>query len=212
MVTANDSKSFGGNPLGVRVSPSAQVVMLKNRASVAYLIGVALGDGNLSNPNGRATRLRVTCDKKYPLLIQHICETLRGLFPKNKIAIVNRSGCVDISCYSNKLEGMLHWKVGSKSSQSVHVPDWILKSKAYTKNCLRGLFQTDGSIYKDRGYIMVNFTTIIEPLSTDVVYMLTSLGYKPQIRRVFHAGKSKYVIRISKNTEELISEINLWKK
>jgi len=32
----------------------------------AYIVGLALGDGNLSNPNGRAVRLRITCDKKYP--------------------------------------------------------------------------------------------------------------------------------------------------
>jgi len=38
----------------------------------AYLIGVALGDGNLSNPNGRAVRLRITCDTKYPALIAKI--------------------------------------------------------------------------------------------------------------------------------------------
>lgn len=35
----------------------------------AYVIGVAIGDGNLSNPNGRAVRLRVTWDTKYPALL-----------------------------------------------------------------------------------------------------------------------------------------------
>ena len=38
----------------------------------AYVVGVAIGDGNLSNPNGRAVRLRITCDKKYPALIARI--------------------------------------------------------------------------------------------------------------------------------------------
>jgi hypothetical protein len=41
----------------------------------AYIIGVALGDGDLSNPNGRAVRLRITCDKKYPRLIEHVAKT-----------------------------------------------------------------------------------------------------------------------------------------
>ena len=36
----------------------------------AYVIGLAIGDGGLSNPNGRAVRLRITCDIKYPLLIE----------------------------------------------------------------------------------------------------------------------------------------------
>jgi hypothetical protein len=29
----------------------------------AYVIGLAIGDGNLSNPSGRAVRLRITCDR-----------------------------------------------------------------------------------------------------------------------------------------------------
>jgi len=27
---------------------------------------MAIGDGNLSSPNGRVTKLRITCDIKYP--------------------------------------------------------------------------------------------------------------------------------------------------
>jgi hypothetical protein len=34
-----------------------------------YVIGLAIGDGNLSNPNGRAVRLRIACDTKFPALI-----------------------------------------------------------------------------------------------------------------------------------------------
>jgi len=55
----------------------------------AYLIGVALGDGNLSNPNGRATRLRITCDKKYPLLLNNIIVSLKKLLPENKVTIID---------------------------------------------------------------------------------------------------------------------------
>jgi DNA-binding transcriptional regulator WhiA len=39
-----------------------------NKELQSYIIGLALGDGNLSNPNGRALRLRISCDKKYPFL------------------------------------------------------------------------------------------------------------------------------------------------
>jgi DNA-binding transcriptional regulator WhiA len=200
-----------GQPLGSSSLPSGTFVMTQNKSVLAYITGVALGDGNLSNPNGRATRLRVTCDKKYPNLILHIQKNLETLFPKNKISLVNRTGCVDISCYSNQLEDLLEWRVGSKSKQLACVPQWILKSEKYTRECLRGLLQTDGSIYKDRGYIMINYTTIIQPLSEHVISMLNGLGYKPQIRRVVFKEKSKYVIRVSKNVSDLIEEIDLWK-
>ena len=45
-----------------------KTILNKDKGLQAYVIGLALGDGNLSNPNGKATRLRITCDKKYPFL------------------------------------------------------------------------------------------------------------------------------------------------
>src|SRR5579862_3288729 len=45
-----------------------------DRQLQAYVIGVAIG--NLSNPNGRADRLRITCDFKYPAPIAKIFRSL----------------------------------------------------------------------------------------------------------------------------------------
>jgi hypothetical protein len=50
----------------------------------AYVIGLAIGDGNLSNPNGRAVRLRITCDTKYPALIDKISTALKQLLPREQ--------------------------------------------------------------------------------------------------------------------------------
>lgn len=41
-----------------------------NEKVLAYLIGVGIGDGNLSLMNGRSIRLRISCDTKYPHLVQ----------------------------------------------------------------------------------------------------------------------------------------------
>lgn len=185
--------------------------MIANKCDHAYILGVALGDGNLSNPNGRAIRLRITCDKKYPNLIEHINNKLKCVLPKNKTSFIDRKNALDICCYSNKLSDILGWSVGSKKSQNAHIPEWIMKSEKYSRECLRGLLQTDGSIYLDRGYPMVNFTTIIKPLAEDVKNIILFLGYKPQVRYVKHSNKSKYIIRISKNVTEFINEIDLWK-
>jgi hypothetical protein len=57
----------------------------------AYVIGVAIGDGNLSSPNGRAVRLRITCDTKYPVLIAKIRSALETLLPRNKVSVVGTS-------------------------------------------------------------------------------------------------------------------------
>jgi hypothetical protein len=134
----------------------------KNKNLQSYIIGVAIGDGNLSNPNGRATRLRITCDKKYPLLVQKIINCLKLLLPDNKVSIVEREKTyADISVFSNHLEKLLGWKAknGPKFSQKVTIPSWITKKREYKTNCLKGLIETDGCVYSDRGYKMVMFST-----------------------------------------------------
>jgi DNA-binding transcriptional regulator WhiA len=186
----------------------------KQIKSLSYIVGVALGDGNLSNSNRRAVRLRVTCDNKYPKIIKEIVKHLKIVLPENKVSLIDRKNATDISCYSNKLENLLGWKAlkGSKEKQKVHVPYWIIKNKVYTKECLRGLFQTDGSIYKDRKYIYTNFTSIIPTLINDTKEMIENIGFKPKIQKTLQFNnKTKYVIRISKDTQKFIKSINLWK-
>lgn len=182
---------------------------------LAYLIGVSLGDGNLTNPNGRAVRLRVTCDKKYPLLIKTIVQLLIKVFPENKVGIINSKGCIDISLYSNQLPNLLGWKWygGPKDRQNVGVPAWIKKDKLFIKECLRGLLQTDGSIYKDRNYQMINFVNTAPRLSKDVFAMIKQLGYEPNIQKLHQSnGKTKHTIRLAKKANKFIKEINFWKK
>ena len=192
---------------------------LKNyskKENLAYLVGLALGDGNLSNPNGRAVRLRITCDKKYPKLIDRVIFLLQKLFPQNKIGVINRrDSCVDISCYSNKLEDMLGWKAknGSKIKQKVSIPNWIKKDLNYVKPCLRGLIETDGSIYYDRKYLMINFVTVVPSLANDFSSLVKELGFicNTQITQP-KIGLPKHTIRISRRSDSFVKSIGVDKK
>lgn len=101
---------------------------------------------------------------------------------------------------------------GSKIKQKISVPKWIKNNKKYTKKCLKGLFETDGSVYLDRKYLMVNFTTAIPELSRDVMEMILKNGFRPNLQ--FHRtknGKIKYTIRISKNAGEFIKLVGIEK-
>lgn len=186
-----------------------------DRKLAAYVIGVALGDGNLSNPNGRAVRLRISCDTKYPFLLEHIKKSVQQLMPKNKVGFVKTPRrCVDISCYSNLWESILGWKAkeGSKYIQRVKIPEWIKRSRTCIKECLRGLMQTDGSLYHDRGYLMVNFTSSIPSLANDTFSLIQKLGYKPNMQIFAYTyKKTKYTIRVSKDSRRFVQEIELWK-
>jgi intein/homing endonuclease len=186
----------------------------KQIKSLAYIVGVALGDGNLSR-NSRTTKLRVSCDNKYPRIIEEITKHLKIILPENSVSYYNRRNCTDVTINSNKLENLLGWTKsgGSKEKQKVTVPDWIVDNKIYTMECLRGLFQTDGSIYMDRKYLYTNFTSIIPTLIDKVKLMIENLGFKPKMQKSTQSnGKIKYVIRMSRDPEKFIKTINLWKK
>lgn len=189
---------------------------MKHLDHLSYIVGVALGDGNLSCPNGRAVRLRITCDVRHPKVTAEITKSLEKVFPKNKISKIPgpKDSYFNISVYSNKLKDYMPWKVGkgSKFEQNADVPTWIQSNKNFTKHCLRGLIQTDGSIYSDRGYLMVNFTNNTKVLAESVIEMISSLGYKPHLyKSMQNSGNPKYTVRLSKNVEKFISEINLAK-
>lgn len=185
-------------------------------SNLAYVVGVALGDGNLSCPNKRATRLRVTCDARYESVAQEIASALQKLFPHNKVSKVNgpKSTYFNISVYSNKLNQYIPWKVGggSKYKQNAQVPKWIFNERDYIRACLLGLLQTDGSIYLDRGYKMINFTNNISGLTENVKTMMESLGYRPRIYTAKQkSGILKHTVRLSRGVEDFISEIGLHK-
>lgn len=184
---------------------------------LAYVIGLALGDGNLSNPNGRATRLRITCDAKYPNLASRMKRALEELLPQNRVSIVSRSPrWFDLSCYSNHWETLLGWEVGkgSKYAQRVRVPEWIKPSREYSTHCLRGLLETDGSVYSDRGYLMVMFVAAIPTLAQDVFDMVSNLGFTPHFYTFSTAGprRSTYHVRLSKHVEEFLRVVPVDKR
>jgi len=190
----------------------------KDRKVLAYLIGIALGDGNLSNPNGRAIRLRITCDARYTQLAEEISRSIGILLPKNKISIVrvpSRTTFFNISVYSNRLAVWLPWRVGkgTKLYQKAHVPTWIRENLPFSRECLRGLLQTDGSIYRDRGYLMVNFTNHTKPLADDVYTMIKKIGYEPTFTSTPIPARDnmKYTVRVARNAEKFIQDIRLTK-
>jgi DNA-binding transcriptional regulator WhiA len=215
LVNMRDSKSRAARLVGS--SPTSSIMLdLTDRTLVAYIVGIALGDGNLSNPNGRAVRLRITCDSKYPFLILKIEKSLRKLAPKNKVSRINRSdNAIDISCYSNQWEKILGWKAqnGSKVIQKICVPDWIFQNKKFCRACLCGLWETDGSVYKDRKYLTAHFVTQIPSLANCVEKMLLITNYKASKQSLkLNDKRTKFTFRIHENAEEFIKEIGINKK
>ena len=82
------------------------------------------------------------------------------------------------------------------------MPKWICDDRSLSIHCLRGLIETDGSVYVDRGYQMVIFSTVMFGLAEQVAVMMRSLGFSPRLYRVRQCpGKDtfKYHMRLSRH-------------
>src|SRR3989338_7635716 len=144
-----EQSRVGPNPTSGTMSYHRILALNPDKNLQAYIIGLAIGDGNISKVRN-TTRLRISCDDKYPKLIGRITKSLNMLLLQNKVGAVKRPGnCTDVYVYSNHLENLLGWEAedGPKDIQKVSIPSWITKRRDYKINCIKGLIKTDGAIY-----------------------------------------------------------------
>lgn len=112
----------------------------------AYLLGLYLGDGCLSDVGRGIYRLRITLDKKYPGIIAE-CRAAIALVLPNKVGLIHRGSWVEVWSYSK------HWAclfpqhgAGPKHKRPIVLTDWQheIALVRYPYLLLRGLIQSDG--------------------------------------------------------------------
>jgi DNA-binding CsgD family transcriptional regulator len=159
---------------------------------LSELLGILSGDGHISKTNYEVSvsgNLREGKD----YMTKHVKGLFEKLFwchvriyeyrPNNNIkCIVNSKMLVE---FLNKIYGL---PIGKKKNR-LHIPTQIMHNKSHIKNYLRGLFDTDGSVYKRRKKDLV-----ISIIARDKVFLeevkngLITLGYTPSI-----SGKNLYI-------------------
>jgi hypothetical protein len=73
-----------------------------------------------------------------------------------------------------------------------------LEDSSFSVHCLQGLIETDGSVYTDRGYQMVGFSTVISDLAQQVDFLFRKLGFRPHLYKIPQAAAKtslKYHVR-----------------
>jgi hypothetical protein len=176
-----------------------------------YFVGILIGDGNLTKNSG----LRFsTADKE---IFNHISLTIDD----NDYKISKRAGKYDWGICKRKtnkqrnnkyIEALTRMGIyGLKSHQKFIPKQYLINSKEIRLAVLQGLMDTDGTVDKKTG--MANFCTTSERLSTDIKFLVQSLGglctikkkqtfftYKGQKKK----GRISYVCNIRmNNTKEL---------
>jgi hypothetical protein len=118
-------------------------------SELAEFIGIMLGDGCINSPFQAAIYFNARTDLEYADFLEKNIKQLFGILSRRVIKEGTGEGCLIIS--SRRLVSSLlklGMPRGDKVAVQVAVPIWILRRLEYRKDCLRGLMDTDGSIYK----------------------------------------------------------------
>lgn len=167
------------------MSNSIDIKTPKKSAKLAEFVGIMIGDGGITDYQITVTLHRVD-DENYSLFVEKLLKELFQVKPNKNY----RQSVVNIRISRKKLVhycqsiGLFQ---GNKIKNKVDIPDWVKNNKKYLIACLRGLFDTDGSVYihrymsKQKQYNYTNFcfTSRSLPLLLSVKSALQRFGFNP---------------------------------
>jgi hypothetical protein len=155
-------------------------------ALLAEFLGIMLGDGGIG-PYQISISLNATTDADYVDFVVDVIIRLFDLIPsqttrKNACNIVVSSiGLIEFLCQKGLVRG-------NKVTHQVTLPSWIFQDPDFVKASLRGLMDTDGSIYGARHTIAETkythaclcFRNYSKPLLDAVYHNMLNLEYHPK--------------------------------
>lgn len=120
-------------------------------APYAYLLGLYLGDGTISDMPKGVFRLRIFCCDSYPHLMDLCQEAMEAVLPGHKVGRFQGLGCTDVSSYSK------HWPClipqygrGMKYLRPIELTPWQeAMVTMFPADFVRGLIHSDGSRTKN---------------------------------------------------------------
>lgn len=164
-----------------------KVFILQENSKLAEMIGIILGDGNTYYDKGKKYLLRISSnrveEKKYRHYTKELMKDIFKVTPK-PYEKSDRKG-TDLVIYNKSIvEGLIEKGIipGDKVKNQVKVPNWIKKKEIHKIGCLRGLFDTDGSVYlrNTQKSFGLNFKNGSFPLVKDFNDMCESMGIETQ--------------------------------
>ncbi|MBI4067532.1 hypothetical protein HY407_04045 [Candidatus Gottesmanbacteria bacterium] len=164
-----------------------KIFIPKKSSTLAEFFGILLGDGGIKR-NQVIISLNSQKEKKYA---EFICQLIKQLFKISPSLYHSRvQNVISVAVSSvNLVEFLISHglKIGNKVKNEIDIPPWILKKISWKRAVLRGLFDTDGSVYIDTHTInskvyrniCLAFTNYSIPLLRTTNTLLRELGYIP---------------------------------
>lgn len=158
-------------------------------AQLAEFVGILMGDGGISARQVTVT-LHSETDREFALYYSNLCFMLFGLRPSS--SKVRKWKAVNLrisSTYLVEFCQQLGLLVGHKIRQGLDIPSWIKENEHYSRACLRGLVDTDGSVFTHRYqvggklycYKKLDFCTMSKPLLESAYGIFVANGMRPYI-------------------------------
>jgi len=162
----------------------------KKSALLAEFVGIVLGDGGLTQ-NQLSITLNRTDDAGYAQFVIKLCHQLFGVHPavytrKDQNTLVIMISRVALIRFVTETLGLV---VGNKVKHQVAIPDWIMTKRVYQIACLRGLVDTDGSVFTHRytvkgkpyTYKKLSYASASMPLKNGAHTIFKTLGMQPRL-------------------------------
>lgn len=208
-------RSLGGKNSSGRL---VKINMPGNSPRLSEFFGIILGDGNVYiNEKYGAYQVRVAChpllEREYAAYVSSVIVSLFGLKP----VLRRRGRGLYVEVQNRELAFFLRQNLPGLKSGFIF-PKWIFNDAGCLKSFVRGLTDTDGSIYrlssKNPKTIRISFKNADESLSSAYSQALLKLGFHPSklvYRNIFltrKADTARYIKEIgfnnSKHTRNLL--------
>lgn len=190
----------------------SEEIILKEDDKNAEFVGIMLGDGTLyNNGNVVSVSLNGVDEEDYVKYVKKLMSDIiknfeiHEIWERNKFPKYKHKKGIELSIFSQAV----HYSLvsiglvpGDKVENQVKIPDWIYKRDSFKIACLKGLFDTDGSIFinkRNRSFVL-NFTSSSKPLVQDFYKLCNSLNIKP-ISKIYDGLNNS---KIETNKREVI--------
>jgi intein/homing endonuclease len=160
---------------------------MEKSKELGEIIGIMLGDGNIyTGKNRKVHQIRIAGSKDEKEYLKEVQKLFEKVFSVKTYFKEHKSKNEIFVCCNNKdiviklIEMGL--KSGDKIKNNIGIPDWIFEDIEFVKACIRGLIDTDGSLYPktlNHPCASIWITSAIPKLREDIFKAFLILNYHP---------------------------------
>lgn len=185
----NPGTTKGRKKGGLKTVERKPIFLPSKSPELTEFIGILLGDGSITRGQ-IAIYFNSEDDYKYSRFVYKLIKQLFKISPGEwerrdcKVLVFCISSVILVEFLEN-----LGLKKGNKVKQQVAIPGWIMRDLDYAKTCLRGLMDTDGSVFEEKHscngevyiYKVLTLTNYSRPIIRQSQEILNRLGFRYNI-------------------------------